>query len=585
MHRRIRILGITAAIAAIGATTMAMTWRSQEGPSGVAISAADLPPINGVRSIEDEGYPIENETVIARCSRCHERDDEGRMSRISYERKTPEGWQTSLRRMVALNNVEISPEDAREVVRYLANNQGLAPEELEPGRFEVERRLIEHVYEADRDVEFTCIQCHSMGRVITQRRTREEWELLLATHRGLYPLVDFQAFRRSGPPEPGEDGAPPDARHPMDRAIDHLSAAFPLETPEWSAWQATRRAPRLAGTWAIEGYEPGKGPLFGTMTIAAGESDDGFTTTARYRYPETGEVVRRSGSALVYTGHQWRGRTNPGEPDELREVMSVERGWDLITGRWFRGAYDEHGPDVTLRRVTGGPMVSGVYPAALERGASMVDVTVMGANLPAAASDYDFGPRVMVASVEPGDGNSVRLQVSVAGDAPVGRHDLFAGGANLEGALTIHDGVDRLEVTPRSGMARIGGANFPKGYQTFEAIGWSDGADGEPETDDDLRLGRVPVSWSMVEYSATYDDDDIEFVGALDSNGVFTPAVDGPNPARKGQRNNVGDVWVVATFDRGSERALRARAHLLVTVPLYMRFDPWQETSPTRLVP
>ena len=33
-----------------------------------------------------------------------------------------------------------------------------------------------------------------MGRVITQRRTEEEWDLLLATHRALYPLVDNQAF-------------------------------------------------------------------------------------------------------------------------------------------------------------------------------------------------------------------------------------------------------------------------------------------------------------------------------------------------------------------------------------------------------
>jgi quinohemoprotein amine dehydrogenase len=137
-------------------------------------------------------------------------------------------------------------------------------------------------------------------------------------------------------------------------------------------------------------------------------------------------------------------------------------------------------------------------------------------------------------------------------------------------------------------MARVGGANLPKGYQVFDAIGWDDGIDGEPGTDDDLRLGRVPVVWTMEEFSATFDDDDIEFVGALGADGTFTPAPDGPNPARKGSRNNVGDVWVVATHaGPGADpaRPLRARAHLLVTVPLYMRFDPWQEAPPTRLVP
>ncbi|SVB52679.1 uncharacterized protein METZ01_LOCUS205533, partial [marine metagenome] len=76
------------------------------------------------------GYGIENTTVIERCSRCHAVDEDGRMSRISYLRKTPEGWQTSIRRMVALHGAQVDPEDAREIVRYLSNEQGLAPEEL-----------------------------------------------------------------------------------------------------------------------------------------------------------------------------------------------------------------------------------------------------------------------------------------------------------------------------------------------------------------------------------------------------------------------------------------------------------------------
>jgi quinohemoprotein amine dehydrogenase len=373
----------------------------------------------------------------------------------------------------------------------------------------------------------------------------------------------------------------------MDRAVDHLSAVFPLDTPEWSAWMATMRTPRLAGTWLLEGVEPGKGPLYGTVTITAGASEDEFSTTADYTYAETGERVQRSGSALIYTGHQWRGRSNAGQTDELREVMSIKRGWDEMDGRWFTGAYDEHGPDITLRRATGGSRISGVYPAVLERGARDVQVRVFGAGLPAGAADYDFGPLVTVTSANTaGDGASATLEVSVANDASVGARDLFAGGASRPEALTVHGGVDRLELTPATGMARVGGANFPKGYQVFEAIGWSDGADGESGTGDDLRLGRVPVTWGMEEYSATFDDTDIQFVGSLDDNGVFTPAEDGPNPARKGNRNNVGDVWVVATYETPDlDRPLRARAHLLVTVPLYMRFDPWQEAPPTRLVP
>ncbi|MDX1395673.1 MAG: quinohemoprotein amine dehydrogenase subunit alpha [Gemmatimonadota bacterium] len=581
MHRRLRLLGAAVVIAAV--PTIA------GGLSPVPEPALGRTTISSITVQEDEGYPIESETIVARCERCHEQDDAGRMTRISYERKTPEGWQTSLRRMVALNNLTISPDEAREVVRYLANEQGLAPEELEPGRFEVERRLIDHVYEADPETEWTCIQCHSMGRVITQRRTREEWELLLATHRGLYPLVDFQAFRRSGPAEEGENGAPTDRRHPMDRAVDHLSAAFPLDTPEWSAWKATMRPPRLAGTWALDGYEPGKGRLFGTVTISEGANPDEFETRSSYTYAETGETVSRTGSAIVYTGHQWRGRSNPGGADELREVMSVERGWDAMSGRWFSGAYDEHGPDITLRRLGSDagdirPRILGVHPPAVRRGA-VTEVRVWGY---APLDESDFGPGVTVTPVgmEGMTGVPVwTLSLDVDNDAALGPRDLYAAEASLAKAIVVHDGVDRLEVTPATGMARVGGANFPKGYQVFDAIGWNDGPDGEPETGDDLRLGRVPVEWSLEEYAATYDDDDVRFVGSIDAAGVFTPNDDGPNPERRGNRNNVGDVWVTASFDRGADRPLRARAHLLVTVPLYMRFDPWQAAPPTRLVP
>jgi quinohemoprotein amine dehydrogenase len=167
-----------------------------------------------------------------------------------------------------------------------------------------------------------------------------------------------------------------------------------------------------------------------------------------------------------------------------------------------------------------------------------------------------------------------RLSLTVADDADVGARDLFADGMLLEGAVVLHDGVDRISVTPETGMARTGGAHFPKGYQTFDAIGWDDGPDGEPGTDDDLELGRVDVSWHLEEYAATYGDDDIDFVGSILQDGTFDPAADGPNPNRSGNRNNIGDVWVVATHEEGGE-AMTARAQLVVAPPLYMRWEPW----------
>lgn len=556
-------------VAGTAALGVLLAWsplpHSPAPPWSEAVGAADPPA---------DGFSVRNQTVVDRCSRCHAVDDEGRMTRISYLRKTPEGWQTSIRRMVSLHGARLNQADAREIVRYLADEQGLAPEELRPGLFEVERRMIDYDYPGDSDVEYTCIQCHSMGRVITQRRTEEEWGLLLATHRALYPLVDFQAFRRPGPPQ--EEGDP---RHPMDRAIDHLSEVFPLETPEWSAWAATKRSPRLAGTWALSGSEPGKGPIFGTVTVSADPRDpDAFTTSATYVYAETGERVDRSGDALVYTGYQWRGRSNPGADSELREVMLIERDQQRMSGRWFAGDYEERGPDVTLQRVAGAPVVTGVHPRALERGTT-TSVTLFGARLPTADSGepvVDFGSGVEVLGVDARSEGSYELRVSVADDAVSGARDVFAFGALTPEVIVVYDGLDRIEVTPSTGLARVGGANFPKGYGIFEAIGYDNGLDGEAGTEDDLELGRVDASWHVEEYAAVFGDEDVAYVGTVGQDGVFTPALDGPNPARVGNRDNIGDVWVVATHERRGEAALTARAHLVVTVPLYIKFNPWR---------
>ena len=160
----------------------------------------------------------------------------------------------------------------------------------------------------------------------------------------------------------------------------------------------------------------------------------------------------------------------------------------------------------------------------------------------------------------------------------------------MPSALVVYDRIDGLKVNPAAGMARVGGNVFPKQLQQFEAVGINNGLDGKSGTADDLNLGIVSVKWSLEEYPATFGDDDVQFVGTLDQNGLFTPSGDGPNPKRTGNRNNVGDVWVVAELapggggaaaaasgpPAGAATTVRARAHLLVTVPVYMA---WFETE------
>jgi len=550
------------------------------------LSAAQAPqPTAAPAAKPEEGIPITDATVLKACGSCHRPDDKGQMSRISFQRNTPEGWQLVIQRMASLNGLNIEPETARQVVKYLSNNLGLAPEEARPAAWEAERRLIDFKYTASADAESTCNKCHSLGRVISQRRTKSEWDLLIAMHRGWYPLVDNQAFRRSGPPPPAlsSDGPPPDNRHPIEKAVEHLAKTFPLKTPEWTAWSANMRPARLDGTWALSGWEIGRGAIYGRVTIAADPSSpEEFTTSATYRVARTGETITRTGRAIVYTGFQWRGRSStPAADSAVREVMMVDRDWRSMEGRWFAGGYDEIGIDVKLERVANEPRLLGTDRTALKQGGAGQPLKIYGINLGALqVRDIDLGPGLTVARIVERTAEVLTIAVDVAAGATPGSRDLFVAGASRPRALAVFDKVDGIKVKPDWAMARVGGDTFPKMLAQFEARAYSNGADGKPDSPDDIDLGIVDASWGLEEYAATYNDDDIKFVGTLnETTGRFTPNIDGPNPARVGERNNIGDVWVVARYladpVAGKPAAThRARAHLLVTVPLYMRFDP-----------
>ena len=551
----------------------------------VALMAQAPQPTAAPTAKPEEGIPISDATVLKACGSCHRPDDKGQMSRISFQRNTPEGWQLVIQRMASLNGLNIEPETARQVVKYLSNNLGLAPEEARPAAWDVERRPIDFKYAASTDAESTCNKCHSLGRVISQRRTKTEWDLLIAMHRGWYPLVDNQAFRRNGPPPPSTstDGRPADNRHPIEKALDHLVKTFPLKTPEWTAWSANMRPARLDGRWALSGWEQGKGAIYGTVTITtAPSSPEEFTTTATYRVARTGETVTRTGRAIVYTGFQWRGRSSTASADSaMREVMTVDRNWRSMEGRWFAGGYDELGIDVKLERVAGEARALGTDRTALKQGVAGQPLRIYGVNLGTLqARDIDLGPGLTVTRIVEASPDVVTVAVDVAAGAAPGSRDLLVGGASRQKALAVYDKIDAIKVKPDWAMARVGGDTFPKMLAQFEAWAYSNGADGKPDSPDDIELGMVDASWSMEEYAATYNDDDIKFVGTLnEATGRFTPNVDGPNPQRIGSRNNIGDVWVVAKHlgDAVAGKpapTLRARAHLLVTVPLYMVFDP-----------
>jgi quinohemoprotein amine dehydrogenase len=590
----LKTVGCLLGLIVVTATASRAVSDQAQGAAGAPAAQRAQPAADA----RDEGIPVTSDLVRRKCGTCHRPDDKGRLSRISYRRTTPEGWEQTIKRMITLNNVQMEPAEARDIVRYLADHHGLAPEELKPAAFEVERRIIEYTYPGDKDTEQTCQTCHSIGRVLLQRRTKEEWTLLLEMHRAIYPGTDT-VFRRTVGQRRGGAGQqpgapPPDNRHPMDKAIEHLSSAFPLTTPEWAAWSATMRPPQLQGRWALAGYQPGRGPVFGQVVIA-GQGDPAsaeFTTETTFTYARGGQTVTRRGRAVVYTGFQWRGRSSgdgsafaiPGVSTDWREVLSVDRDWRSAEGRWFTGGYNELGLDVRLQRIGADPIVLGVGDSMIKAGASQQELHLFGANLPAnpAPSDVNVGPGVTVDRVVSSTPTQMVLSLSVAQGAALGRRTVIVTGASGEASVAVYNTIDFIKVRPQSGLARLGGAaQFPKEFQQFEAIAYAKGPDGKADTKDDVELGLVDAYWSLEEYTATFSDDDKDFVGDINAEtGLFTPNIDGPNPKRRHNANNYGDVWVVASYPRNlamtrgpNARSVKGRAHLLVTVPAYILFE------------
>ena len=77
----------------------------------------------------EAGFPVTDQLTLTKCGTCHAPDAKGNMTRISYIRTTPEGWEEAIKRMVRLNGLQLTPDEARSILRYLSDYHGLAPEE------------------------------------------------------------------------------------------------------------------------------------------------------------------------------------------------------------------------------------------------------------------------------------------------------------------------------------------------------------------------------------------------------------------------------------------------------------------------
>ena len=90
------------------------------------------------------------------------------------------------------------------------------------------------------------------------------------------------------------------------------------------------------------------------------------------------------------------------------------------------------------------------------------------------------------------------------------------GEATLDGAVGVYSALDRVSVEPAVTYSRIGdnGGPIAKQPAVFDAIGWLNGPDGQPETGDDIRIGAVPAEWVVDNFDvAAVAAEDTKFAG------------------------------------------------------------------------
>ncbi|MCX7057502.1 MAG: quinohemoprotein amine dehydrogenase subunit alpha [Proteobacteria bacterium] len=477
------------------------------------------------------------------CSGCHLEHD-GAFERINSIRKTPEGWVMTLFRMHQVHGLAL-PEDVHDgIVRYLSDTQGLAPSEAAPARFALERRPNAKDLDLGPELATMCGRCHSLARVALQRRDSADWLKHMHFHVGQFTSLEYQASGRDRPWWTiASTELPP-----------KLGQLFPLTTPAWTAW-SQRAARDLSGSWVVVGHEPGGRDLYGTAEIAA-DGHGGYT--AHYRLKDTaGTSVGGESHAIVYTGYEWRGRAELGGRAS-REVFAASEDGSRIVGRWFDPEHTEEGGDWTAVRNDAQPQVLAVLPRAMKAGSSgSVIVVATGITSPATLSLGAGTTTRVLAS----DAGALRASVEIASNTATGARTVSIAGASGQGAFAVYDKIDKIEIRPSFGIARVGGGKIAAVTAQFEAIGQAKDAAGNT-----LALGPIAADWSTLPYDAeaarTHDE---AFGGGIQNSGRYVPAGAGLNPVREFSGNNTANLKVVARVRDGTA-TVEGDSHLIVTV-------------------
>lgn len=495
---------------------------------------------------------------IARyCAGCHPPTSyqDNSWTRISQQRKSPEGWAMTIARMQQLGRVQITREESRLLVKELTDSQGLTPSESADFRYALEQRPNQVEEFDDADLVTHCARCHTGARVALQRRTEEEWRLLGHFHIGQYPSVEL-----SGSGREYDIFKLFTAELPRQLAKD-----YPLDMDAWNNWQSTPK-PNLTGSWRLVGNQPGKGDFNAVMTATA-TGNDRFILSFTGEYAD-GETLTGNGTAIVYSGFEWRGSLTLND-QVFKQVFAADVSGDEMTGRMFLTHHVETGLSLQARKMDNLAAVMAVTPGYIKAGTEAT-LTIIGTAL---AGKVDLGKGIKIKRILSKDDNKIVLLAKAGKRAKEGYRTVRVGDARLENKFTVYRKIAAIKVVPDSAIARVGdnGGTIPKVTAAFQALAIAAGADGKPDTADDINIGYLPAQWSVKPFDEqAVHDEDIKYAGVMDKDtGIFTPASAGPNPERVFNTNNAGNLSVVAIVADGKDE-LQAEAHLIVTVQRWL---------------
>lgn len=501
---------------------------------------------------------IEGPQIIKEnCLLCHSETGkaEAPFSRISQQRKTPEGWQMTINRMKSQRGLQIKPEDERVLIKYLADTQGLAPSETADFRYVLEREPNVVEQNVPEHVANTCMGCHSGARAGLQRRTTDEWQKLVHFHMGQVPSIEFLAGHRDRPW----------FQIALNETSTQLGEGYPLVTKAWDDWKAAPKAP-LNGEWVMSGYMPDKGEFSATVSVMPNKKDE-YILLVNGHYAD-GSKLSGSGNAKVFAGYEWRGAVVI-DGRKMRQVFAASEDGQTLTGRMFLKNDDVMGGAVVAKKAAKSPVIVAVSPTYVKQGTTQT-LKITGANL---SEKISLGKGIKVEGVQRKTADYVLVKVTAKANAEVGARSLMVGSTTLDQAVAVYDSVAHVAITPGESIARIGGNGGPLAKQKsfYRAVGFAAGADGKPGTEDDIKLGYMPATWSLKPFDAVAEEEhDLKYAGTINSQGIFTPGDAGLNSARKMSTNNVGNLAVVGTVTEG-DAAVAGEAHLLVTVQDFVK--------------